>query len=332
MNKEKNMKFTTTKSPLEKIFSTVLGIGVCCILAVAMHAATQTKAATPVTQAQQKKFDTPQQAADAMIQAMGNDDVAALLEIFGPDGKAFVDTGDSVQDKNSRAAFVAMAHEKMHVDQDPHNTNRAILSVGSEDWPVPVPLVKQDGNWHFDSNAGRTEILDRRIGANELDAITICRGYVEAQKEYASEVHDNSGINQYALRIISTPGKQDGLSWKNADGSQGGPIGEVVAKAVEEGYANKSGPYHGYYFKILEGQGPAAPMGQLNYIVEGVMIGGFALVAWPAEYRVSGVQTFIVSYDGLVYQKDLGPDTTKIASSMERYNPDKTWHRTDDQK
>jgi hypothetical protein len=331
MNKEKHVNSTTMKAHLEKIFSTVLGTGACCILATALHAAPQTKAAVPVAQPQQKVFDTAQQAADAMIQAVGSDDVAALLGIFGPDGKDFVDTGDSVQDKNSRTAFVAMAHEKMHVDQDPHNANRAILWVGIEDWPLPVPLVKQGGKWHFDSKAGRTEILDRRIGANELDAITICRGYAEAQKEYASEVHDNSGLNQYALRIISTPGKQDGLSWKNTDGSQGGPIGEAVAKALEEGYTSKSGPYHGYYFKILKGQGPAAPMGELNYEVDGVMIGGFALVARPAEYRVTGVQTFIVSYNGIVFQKDLGPDTGKIASAMERYNPDKTWHRTDDE-
>jgi hypothetical protein len=331
VNKEKFMNSTTMKALLEKIFSTVLGTGVCCILATSLHAAPQTKAAPPITQAPQKSFHTLQQAVDAMIQAVGSNDMAALLGIFGPDGKDFVDTGDSVQDKNSRAAFLVMAREKMHVDQDPHNANRAILSVGSEDWPLPVPLVKQGDKWQFDSKAGRTEILDRRIGANELDAITICRGYTEAQKEYASEVHDNSGINQYALRIISSPGKQDGLSWKNTDGSQGGPIGEAVAEALEEGYTSKSGPYHGYYFKILKGQGPAAPMGELNYEVEGVMIGGFALVAWPAEYRVSGVQTFIVSYNGIVYQKDLGHETAKIASAMERYNPDKAWHRTDDQ-
>lgn len=325
------MNSTTIKAFMGKIFSTVLGTGAWCILAAALHAAPQTKAAVPVAQPQQKMFDTAQQAADAMIQAVGSDDVVALMEIFGPDGKDFVDTGDSVQDKNSRAAFVVMAREKMHVDQDTHNANRAILSVGKEDWPLPVPLVKQGGKWHFDSKAGRTEILDRRIGANELDAITICRGYAEAQKEYALEVHDNSGINQYAPRIISTPGKQDGLSWKNGDGSQGGPIGEAVAKALEEGYTSKSGPYHGYYFKILKGQGSAAPMGELNYEVNGVMIGGFALVAWPAEYRVSGVQTFIVGYNGIVFQKDLGPETAKIASAMERYNPDKTWHRTDDE-
>jgi hypothetical protein len=332
MNKEKYMNCTRMITLRTKILSPVLGIVSCCILATALHAAPQTKAATTAAmQPQQKTFDTAQQAADVMIAAVKNDDVTALLAIFGPDGKDFVSTGDDVQDKNSRAAFAAMAQRKMHVDVDPHNPNRAILYVGDEDWPTPVPIVKQAGKWHFNSKAGRTEILDRRIGSNELDAIVICRGYAEAQKEYASEVHDDSGVNQYAQRIISTPGKHDGLAWRNPDGSEGGPIGEAVAKAIEEGYTNKSEPYHGYHFKTLKGQGPAAPLGKLDYVVNGAMIGGFALVAWPAEYRVSGVQTFIVSYDGVVYQKDLGPDTSKLAEAMERYNPDKTWHPTNDE-
>jgi hypothetical protein len=332
MNKEKYMNSSKMNPLRAKILSTVFVIAACCTLATALHAMPQTKAAiTAAAQPQEKTFDTAQQAADAMILAVKNDDVTALLEIFGPDGKDFVSTGDDVQDKNSRAAFAAMAQEKMHMDIDPHNPNRAILSVGSEDWPTPVPIVKQGGKWHFDSKAGRTEILDRRIGENELTAINICRGYSEAQKEYASEIHDNSGVNQYAQLIISTPGKQDGLAWRNPDGSEGGPIGEAVAKAMVEGYTNKSQPYHGYHFKTLKGQGPVAPLGQLDYVVNGAMIGGFALVAWPAQYRVTGVQTFIVSYDGIVYQKDLGPDTAKIAAAMERYNPDKTWHRTDDE-
>ncbi|MGC2527299.1 MAG: DUF2950 domain-containing protein [Candidatus Acidiferrum sp.] len=317
---------------LAKIRFTGCGLSACCFLALVLYAVPQTAAATTTTtQLQQKTFKTAKEAANAMILAVRNDDVAGLLEIFGPDGKDFVATGDDVQDKNSRAAFAALAQEKTQVETDPHRPNRAILSVGNEDWPVPVPIVKQGGKWHFDSQAGRTEILDRRIGENELDAITICRGYAEAQKEYASEIHDDSGVNQYAQRIISTPGKHDGLAWQNPDGTSGGPIGETIAKAIEEGYSNKSGPYRGYYFKTLVGQGPAAPLGQLDYVVNGVMIGGFALVAWPAEYRVTGVQTFIVSYDGTVFQKDLGPDTAKIAAAMELYNPDKTWHRTDDE-
>jgi hypothetical protein len=203
--------------------------------------------------------------------------------------------------------------------------------VGNDDWPLPVPIVKQGGKWHFNAKEGRNEILVRRIGANELDAIQICRGFVEAQKEYASEVHDNSGVNQYAQKIISTPGKRDGLYWRNEDGTPGGPIGESVARAIEEGYSSKSSPYHGYYFKVLKGQGPAAPLGQLDYVIGGVMIGGFALVAVPAEYRVTGVKTFMVSYDGIVYEKDMGLDSLQVAKNMDRYNPDKTWHRTDDQ-
>jgi hypothetical protein len=329
-NKEKYMDSTKMNTLYAKILLTFGAIAACCVLTMVLSAAPRTTATTESAAVQQKTFDTPQQAADAMILAVKNDDVAALLEIFGPAGKDFVSTGDDVQDKNSRVAFAALAQEKMSVDIDPHHPNLAILSVGNEDWPTPVPIVKQAGKWHFDSQAGRTEILDRRIGANELDAITICRGYVEAQKEYASEIHDDSGVNQYAQRIISSPGKHDGLAWQNPDGTEGGPIAASVAKAIEEGYTNKSGPYHGYYFKTLTGQGPAAPLGQLDYVVEGAMIGGFGLVAWPAEYKVTGVETFIVSYGGVVYQKDLGPDTEKIASAMERYNPDKTWHRTND--
>jgi len=332
MNKEKDMKTTKLNSLSAMFLSAVFGFAACCTLSTALGAAPQTKAATSAaSQPRQKAFDTAQQAADAMILAVKNDDVPALLEIFGTAGKDFVTTGDDVEDKNARASFAALAQEKMHVDIDPQNPNRAILSVGDEDWPTPVPIVKVGAKWHFDSKAGRTEILNRRIGGNELDAITICRGYDDAQKEYASEVRDDSGINQYAQRIISTPGKHDGLAWQNPDGSWGGPIGEAVAKALAEGYREKAKPFHGYYFKTLKGQGPAAHLGQLDYVVGGVMIGGFALVAWPAEYQVTGVQTFIVGYDGVVYQKDLGPDTAKIAAAMERYNPDKTWHRTDDE-
>ena len=332
MNKEKSMKFTKANPRSIKIFATVLGIATCCIPPTPLRALPQAKTSTGVaSQPQQKTFDTPQQAADAMILAVKNDDVPALLEIFGPDGKDFVDTKDSVQDKNSRAAFAAFAQEKMHVDIDPNNPNRAILSIGNEDWPTPVPIVKQGGKWHFDSKAGRTAILDRRIGANELTAITICRGYNDAQSEYAAVIHDNSGVNQYAQRIISTPGKQDGLAWQNSDGTWGGPVGENVAKALQEGYVDKHQPFHGYYFKTLKGQGPAAPLGQLNYVIEGAMIGGFALVAVPAEYGVTGIMTFIVSYDGVVYQKDLGPDSLSIVEKMELYNPDKTWRVTDDE-
>jgi hypothetical protein len=309
-----------------------LGVAIYCTLAISSYAQPQSgKKPAAVPEATPEGFATPQEAAEVLVQAAAQFDVPALNKIFGPDGKDLVTTSDPVQDKNRAALFARKAREKTSVTTDPKNSNRAILSVGDDDWPFPVPIVKKGANWYFDSKAGHKEILARRIGENELDAIQVCRGFVEAQKEYASEIHDDSGVNQYAQRIISTPGKQDGLVWKNSDGSLGGPISEEVAKAIEQGYAVRTAPYHGYYFKVLKGQGPAAPLGQLDFVIEGVMIGGFALVAAPAEYRVTGVETFIVSHDGIVYQKDLGPDTLKVFESMTRYNPDKTWRRTGDE-
>jgi hypothetical protein len=288
------------------------------------------KQATTPSQPTQKAFATPKEAVEALIQATENFDVPALKEILGPDGEDLVSSEDPVQDKNNAIAFAVRAREKNDVAIDPKNSKRAIISVGNEDWPLPIPLVNKAGKWIFDTKAGRQEVLFRRIGSNELDAIQICRGYVEAQHEYALEKHDNAEVNQYAQRIISTPGKHDGLAWRNPDGSMGGPVGEGIAKALDQGYTNRSQAYHGYYFKILKGQGPAARLGQIDFVVNGAMIGGFALAAAPAEYRVTGVKTFLVSYDGVVYQKDLGPETLKIFKDMELYNPDKTWARTDD--
>ncbi|PYX40248.1 MAG: DUF2950 domain-containing protein [Acidobacteria bacterium] len=279
-----------------------------------------------------KAFDSPQAAAETLVKAAESYDVPALLEIFGADGKDFISSADPIQDKNIAVNFAAKAHEKNLVTLDPNNKAQAVLSVGKDDWPFPIPIVKQKGKWYFDSTKGRQEILFRRIGANELDAIQVCRGFVEAQQEYASDIHDNSGINQFAQKIISTPGKHDGLYWQNADGSSGGPISEAVAKAIEEGYTpGKTSGYHGYYFRVLKGQGPAAHLGQLDYVIEGVMLGGFALVAFPADYRVTGVKTFMVGYDGVVYEKDLGPESLSLGQKMERYNPDKSWHLTADE-
>jgi len=302
-----------------------------CLWLVFSIATAAQQQSTTATQA--KAFDTPRQAADALIQATESYNVPELMAIFGADGKDFVSTADPVQDKNNAAKFAADARAKNSIAVDPAKPNRAFMVVGEEEWPLPIPLIKKNGKWYFDAKAGRQEILYRRIGANELDAITACRGYVEAQKEYAMQVHDDSGVNQYAQKIISTPGKQDGLYWTNPDGSSGGPIEDAVAKALSEGYSYSAGKggYHGYYFKILKGQGPAAPMGKLNYVVEGIMIGGFALVAVPAEYRVTGVKTFMVSNDGVVYQKDLGPDSLLIVKKMELYNPDSTWKPTYDE-
>jgi hypothetical protein len=270
-------------------------------------------------------FDTPQQAADALIDAAGKFDQAALIQIFGPDGNDIVFSGEYAQDRRHAADFVAEAREKKSVSVDPKTGHRAFLLVGNEDWPFPVPIVKRGDKWLFDANAGRQELLYRRIGANELDAIELCHGYVEAQYEYALQPHQEYDLNQYAQRIISTPGTQDGLAWQNADGTWGGPVGEKIAHAIEQGYSLDSEPYHGYFFKILKGQGPAAPLGEMDYVVKGVMIGGFALVAAPAEYAVTGVQTFIVSNDGVVYEKDLGTKSLDEFKTMELFNPDKSW-------
>jgi Protein of unknown function (DUF2950) len=292
-----------------------------------------TQSANPTAPSQstkQKAFATPQEAANALVQAAGTYDLPALEGILGPDSEDLLSSEDPVSDKNKAEEFAAKGQQKTEVKVDPKKASSATVLVGDDGWPLPIPLVKKGNEWLFDTKAGRQEILYRRIGSNELDAIEICRGYVDAQQEYALEKHDNSEVNQYAQRVISSPGKHDGLVWYNDDGSLGGPIAEGIAKALQQGYTDKSKPYHGYYFKILKGQGPAAPLGQMNFVVEGAMIGGFALAAAPAEYRITGVQTFIVGFNGIVYQKDLGPDTLKIFRQMELYNPDKTWTPTDD--
>jgi len=311
------------------IASTIL---ISCLLGLGVQAAPPAKTdAAAASQPKQKEFDSAKQAADALIQVAANSDLAAAKEILGPDGEDLISSEDPVMDKNRALAFAAKAKEKNSIEIDKKDPNRAILLVGNDAFPLPIPIVKHKGKWLFDTKVGREEILNRRVGANELNAIAICRGFVEAQHEYAQEKRDDSKVNQYAQHILSTPGKHDGLAWKNQDGTWGGPVGEEVAKALEEGYkAERGQPYHGYYFKVLKGQGPAAPMGEMDFMVGGAMIGGFALAAAPAEYRVTGVETFIVGPDGVVYEKDLGPDTLKIFQSMDRYNPDKTWKVTDD--
>lgn len=275
-------------------------------------------------------FDTPAAAADALILAAERNDMTALKKIFGPAGADIVSTGDEVADKNTRDAFVMKAREKKRIVADRSRPGHEILYIGVDDWPFPIPLAKQGSKWYFDTREGRDEILVRRIGSNELNAINVCRGYVEAQKEYATEIHDGKTPNQYAQRMISTPGKHDGLYWKNSDGSSGGPISEIVAAAIQQGYTTQGKPFHGYYFKILKGQGPAASMGEMDFVVKDAMIGGFALVAAPAQYRVTGVKTFIVSNEGTVCQKDLGPNTLSALKTIERYNPDSTWKRIPD--
>lgn len=300
---------------------------------VSAQAAEPKQGAAAAAQSSEKQFNTPKEAADSLAQAAGSFDVAALKEILGPDCEDVIASEDPVMDKNRAMKFAEKAKEKAAVGTDPKNPNQAIVTVGNDDFPLPIPLVKKNGKWMFDMKTGREEILNRRIGANELDAIAICHGFVEAQQEYALEKHDDSKVNQYAQRIISTPGKHDGLAWQNSDGTWAGAVGETVAKALEQGYTVQSHPqpYHGYYYKVLKGQGPDAPMGQMDFVINGAMIGGFALAAAPAEYRVTGVESFIIGPNGIVYEKDLGPDSLKTFEAMDRYNPDKTWKETDDE-
>jgi hypothetical protein len=318
-----NLPISTSKQ-----FLALVTLLVSCVT-LAVLAAPSAEQTTPAT-GDRKQFDDPKKALDSLVQAAETFDVMALKEILGPDSEDIINSEDPVMDKQNAMKFAAKAKEKSAIVPFVDNPNRAGITFGPDETALPIPLVKDKGKWTFDTNLGREEILNRRIGANELDAITICRGFVEAQHEYAQEKHEDSKANQYAQRIISTPGKKDGLAWQNADGTWDGPIGDAIAKAIEQGYTDKAEPYHGYYFKVLKGQGPDAPMGEMDFVINGVMIGGFALVAAPAEHRVTGVKSFIVGPDGIVYEKDLGPETLKEFQTMERYNPDKTWKATDD--
>jgi hypothetical protein len=324
------MKTTFANQNLRKLFL-IASVTACSYLGASgrsvaqQTAANKAPATTSAPPTGAKSFATPQQAADALVAAAENFDENALEQIFGPGGDNIYLTGEYPQDRQRASNFAAEAREKKTVSVDPKTGNRAFLLVGDEDWPFPVPIVKQGANWAFDAKAGQQELLYRRIGSNELDAIDICHGYVEAQYEYAFQKRKVYEVNQYAQRIISTPGKQDGLAWQNQDGSWGGPIGEKIARAIEQGYSPSAEPYHGYFFKILKGQGPAAPLGEMDFVVKGLMIGGFALVAAPAEYGVTGVKSFIVSQDGVVYEKDFGPTTLNEFMKMERFNPDHSW-------
>jgi hypothetical protein len=264
-----------------------------------------------------------------MISAAKAGDTDTLAHIFGPDAKEVLSSGDPVADKNTRDRDVARYDEMHRLIKEPDGT--VTLYMGAENWPFPIPLVQKDNAWYFDTTAGKEEILFRRIGRNELATIGVCRTLVDAQKEYAGKAHDDEPAGEYAQKLVSDTGKHNGLYWKVAAGEPQSPIGPLIAQAVSEGYGGKGPkPFHGYFYKRLEGQGPDAPGGAKQYIVEGKKTGGFATLAYPAEYRNSGVMTFIFSQDGTVYQKDLGPDTAKIIQSMTQFNPDQSWQPVQD--
>lgn len=284
--------------------------------------------ALPAADAAGRQFDSPDHAVDALIAAVRSGRTADLLAIFGPRGKPLVESGDAVADKNGRAKFVASYDESHSLATQPDGM--ITLFLGKDNWPFPIPLAKEGKAWRFDTAAGAAEILNRRIGRNELSAIEVCRAYVDAQREYSSKDRNNDGIREYAPHFTSHPNQHDGLYWPVMPGEEPSPMGALVARARDEGYESagtrtKREPYHGYFYRILKRQGPHAPGGAHDYIVGNHMIGGFALVAFPAQYGASGVMTFIVNQDGVVYQKNLGPDTDKIAREMKEFDPDPTW-------
>ena len=279
---------------------------------------------------QQAAFDTADAAVAALMQALEKNDKAMLGTLLGPDSEDIFSSGDEVADANALADFLALYQEGHALVAD--GNDAVVLQVGSNDWPMPVPIVKRDGKWYLDGAAGVDEIVYRRIGRNELGAIAVSRGFVDAQMDYAADGHDGNPPGLFAAKLRSDPGQQNGLYWPSAQGEPQSPIGTAVAKAAAEGYRSVAGkrlPYHGYYYRMLYGQGPAAAGGEADYYVDGVLAQGVALIAWPAEYGVSGVMTIMVNHDGNVFQKDLGEDTAKAADSIEVFDPDSTWSKVE---
>ncbi|HEY3275014.1 MAG TPA: DUF2950 domain-containing protein [Syntrophorhabdaceae bacterium] len=281
-------------------------------------------------QAGQKTFASPEEAVKALIGAVKADNLKGLNAIFGPAGKEVLGSGDAVQDKAAMERFLNAYEVKNALVRD--GDAKTVLQVGVEEWPFPIPIVKKGKRWFFDTKKGKEELINRRVGRNELDTIQTCLAYVDAQREYAVKGRENDGLLEYAQKIVSTSGTKDGLYWEAKPGQEESPLGDFVARATREGYKktnNKPIPYHGYYFKILKGQGKNAPGGAYDYVLNGKMIGGFGLIAYPAQYDVSGVMTFIVNHDGIVYQKDLGKETAKIAGAIGLFDPDPGWKKVE---
>lgn len=281
--------------------------------------------ATPVALAAQKTFATPEAGIAALVEAVKTNDQAVLRAILGDHGENLVSSGDAVADAQNRDRFIAAYNDAHKIERN--GDTQARLVIGKDEWPMPIPLLKSNDGWRFDTRQGEQEILDRRIGRNELAAIEVCRAIVDAEREYVAKDRDKNGILEYARKLVSAPGQHDGLYWEPAPGEPPSPLGPLLAAAAEEGYAAKGAlsPYHGYFYRILTKQGKDAPGGAYDYIAKGKLIGGFAVVAYPARYGASGIMTFIVNHDGVVYQKDLGKNTAQIASTMTTFNPDPSW-------
>lgn len=279
---------------------------------------------------QQQSFASPGEAMQALVAAAKVGDVEALAAILGPEARDLISSGDPVADKEGRARFVR-AYEQSNTLERPTEM-KAVLVIGQDEWPLPIPVVREADAWRFDTAAGKEEILNRRIGRNELNAMQVCLAYVDAQREYARVTRESDGLLTYAMKFRSDEGKRNGLYWPTKEGEDPSPLGVLAANARAEGYTSETSggkptPYHGYLYRILTAQGPDAPGGAYDYVVKGRMIGGFALIAYPVQYGVSGIMTFIVNHQGIVYEKDLGPDTESTARAMQAYNPDQTWKK-----
>jgi hypothetical protein len=325
------MKLSNQLTRFASFLTIALLAGACGVLSADLHAAQQKDAPQKPVVAQ-RLFASPNEAVKALQAATEAKDNAALREIFGPEFRDLL-TGDDVQDANNAQKFAAaMAQGCKPVNE---GADKITLEVGTNSWPMPIPLVKADGQWHFDTAAGKEEIINRHIGKDELHAIGVCRAYVAAQRQYASANPDTNGRAKYAQKFKSTPGQKDGLYWAAAQNEPASPFGPLVAEAHVEGYVKKKGagpqPFHGYYFRILTRQGQAAPGGKLNYISKGTLAGGFALVAYPEHWDQSGIMTFIVNQDGKVFQRNFGEKTPRIAGAMKEYNPDSEWTLVQDE-
>lgn len=314
---------------MTRIFSAAVVLACTAIPMSATWAQSPAPKASTTAPTAQRTFSSPDEAAKALVDAVRAADANALLAVVGPASKIWLFSGDAVADREDGKRFLAAYDRKHAITRD--GDAKATLAVGEDDWPFPAPMVKKGSKWAFDSAAGREEILNRRVGRNELDTIQTLFAIVDAQRMYAATDPDRNGIANYATYFMSTPGKKDGLYWETKAGEPESPLGPLVGAASAKGYAKgtqgKPQPYNGYYFRLIFGQGKNAPGGAYDYRVKGRLFGGFAVVAYPATYGVSGVKTFIVNHDGVVYEKDLGAATASLASAMMLYNPDKTWEK-----
>ncbi len=281
----------------------------------------------------QKSFASPEEAVKALVVAVRADDKKEIFAVLGPGGKELISSGDEVADKAGREKFLKAYDEMNKLEKE--SANKMVLHVGADDWPLPIPIVEKNNTWVFDTKAGKEEILNRRIGRNELNVIEVLHAYVDAQREYASKDCKGGGVREFAQKFISTEGKHDGLYWKAKEGEEMSPLGLLIAQAAKEGYAKKAeginfSPFHGYYYRILKGQRKHATGGAYDYVVKGKMILGYALVAYPAQYGNSGIMTFIVNQEGLIYQRNLGKNTESIAKAMKKFDPDRTWKKVEE--